>query len=192
MECTKYIDQIESDSDSHNNQILVAIHAKRNQDNQLTERPPKITPEQKRIFDQKLAMSLYMTNVPFVYVSSPYTVDAYRTMVPGYKLPHRSSLSGPLLNDAYQSVKRQVDEILASSYFLNIISNESENINKSRIINLSIHTDHGTFHYRSEDVGSMKFSSANIAQWIMARLEEIVKGFWEKINSFASDTCATM
>jgi len=41
---------------------------------------------------------------------------------------------------------------------------ESDDIVKNRIINISIQRDRGTFHYGSEDAGSIAFTSQNIAQ----------------------------
>jgi len=73
-------------------------------------------------------------------------------------------LSTTLMDKAYASTKAAVEEILGSNYFLNIIFDESDDIVKNRIINISIQRDRGTFHYCSEDAGSMAFTSQNIAQ----------------------------
>lgn len=85
-----------------------------------------------------------------------------------------------------------MDEILRSNYFLNIIFDQSNNIVKNRIINIFIRSDKGTFHYCSEIAGSMVFTSQNITQWVMNKLNNLLHGDWERINSSATDTCSTM
>ena len=74
------------------------------------------------------------------------------------------SLRTILLDNAYASTNSEVDEILLPNYFLNIICDESDDIVKNRIINISIQTDRETFHDCSEDAGSMPFTSQNITQ----------------------------
>ena len=152
----------------------------------------KLRPEDKAIADQKFALAIYMNNLPFSLIQSPYILESLQFIAPAYKPPTMEALRTTLLDNAYASIRMEVDEILRSNYFLNIIFDESDDIVKNRIINISIQTDRGTFHYCSEDAGSMAFTSQNITQWVMNKMNNLLHGDWERINSFATDTCSTM
>ena len=117
----------------------------------------KLRPVDKVTADQRFALAIYMNNLLFSLTQSPYLLESLQFITPAYKPPTMHSLRTTLLNHAYAGTKTEVDEILQSNYFLNIIFDESDDIVKNRIINISIQTDRGTFHYCSEDAGSIAF-----------------------------------
>jgi len=133
-----------------------------------------------------------MNNLPFNLTQSPYFLAPFQKISPAYKPPSSFLLRTTLLDETYLLVKEDVEKVIQSSYYLNIITDESENVSKDRIINISINTDRGTFHYCSENAGSMAFTAENLASWLMTRLGALIKGDWGRINSFATDTCSTM
>ena len=70
----------------------------------------------------------------------------FRTLNPVYKPPDRKALAGPLLDKVYIQVKEKIDSIIQSTKLLNIVIDESTNINNARIVNISIHTPSDAFH----------------------------------------------
>lgn len=152
----------------------------------------KLSATEKNAADEKFALFFYMNNLPFKLAQSSYYLTFSNFIAPAYTLPNEKALRTTLLDQSYQSLKDEIDNRLRASFCLNIITDESENISKDRIINLSIGTDMGIFHYRSENVGSMAFTADNIANWIMQKLDDLLRGDWNRINSFATDTCSTM
>jgi len=123
----------------------------------------KLRPVGKATADQKFALAIYLNNLLFSLTQSSYFLDSLQFIAPAYKPPTMDVVRTTLLDNAYASTKAEVEEILQSNYFLNIIFEKGVDIVKNRIINISIQTDRGTFHYCSEDTGSIAFTSQNIA-----------------------------
>ena len=133
-----------------------------------------------------------MNNLPFNVTQSFYFLAPFQKISSAYKPPSSFLLRTTLLDETDLLVKEEVEKVIRSSYYLNIITDESENMSKDCIINISVNTDKGTFHYCSENAGSLAFTAENLASWLMAKLGELIKGDWGRINSFATDTCSTM
>jgi len=158
----------------------------------ITSRVQRLSPTEKHDADISFALAIYMNNLPFNVTQSPYFLALFQKISPAYKPPSSFLLRTTLLDETYHLVKEDVEKVIQSSYYLNIITDESENISKDRIINISVNTDRGTFHYYSENAGSMAFTAENLAAWLMGKLGELIQGDWDRINSFATDTCSTM
>jgi hypothetical protein len=89
-------------------------------------------------------------------------------------------------------LKTGVEERLASFHHFNVVTDESTNINGSRIMNLSIHIGAGSFHWISEDVGATQLNVDEIARWVKSQLQIITKNNLQRVNSIATDTCQIM
>ena len=112
---------------------------------------------------------------------------------PAYKgPPTRKTIAGPLLDAAYSEIKGKVDAILNDLDWLNIVTDESNDINHSRICNISIHTPYGSLHYISEDIGAKRMDAAGCANWLRTHLQKLTDNDFARINSIATDTCNTM
>lgn len=111
---------------------------------------------------------------------------------PAYKPPTRKTIAGPLLDESFAKLQSQVNQLISGLPLLNIVTDESTNINDARIANISIHTPYGAFHYISEDVGTRRLSAENTATWLQSHLEVLSNGDLSRINSLITDTCATM
>jgi hypothetical protein len=112
---------------------------------------------------------------------------------PAYKgPPTRKTIAGPLLDAAYSEIKGKVDAILNDLDWLNIVTDESNDINHSRICNISIHTPYGSLHYISEDIGAKRMDAAGYANWLRTHLQKLTDNDFARINSIATDTCNTM
>jgi hypothetical protein len=153
---------------------------------------PKISAVAGKDLDLKAAMALYMSASPFTLFMQPAMETFLKTLNPAYKIPERRQFSGQLLDEAYNRVKTQVDRVLKDNGLLNLIVDESTDIATHTIMNLSVHTQNGVFHYASESIGDERRTANATMTWIVARMLDLTQGRLERVNSLAADTCATM
>lgn len=153
---------------------------------------PMMTMEEQHILDELFAQVCYEEGLSFSVFESPAMKRALYRLNPAFEPPTRQAISGPLLDSAYNKLKDEVDEILNKETNLNIITDESSNINKSRIANISVNTQFGTFYLLSEDLGAMRSTSTNMANWLEQHLLTLTQGNLQRISSIATDTCQTM
>jgi len=142
--------------------------------------------------DLSFTLAVYMNNLPFNLTQLPYFLAPLQKISPPYKPPSPYHLRTTILDQMYIQVKDDMEKVIQSSYYLNIITDQGENKLKDQIINISVNPGRGTFYYTAENAGSMSFTAENLASWLMTKLGVIVKGNWERINSFATDMCSTM
>ena len=109
-----------------------------------------------------------------------------------YKLPSWQRIAGDLLDAVYCNIQADINAFITSSDRLNIVTDESSNINHSRICNISIQTSASAIHYISEDVGSKKLDTRGCVLWLLQHLFSITNSDISLINSIATDTCPTM
>src|SRR2546423_5473826 len=166
--------------------------SKRPTHNQETISFPTMSKAQHDALDEEFVAVCYEEGLPFSLFESPSMKRALHQLNPSYKPPSRHRIAGPLLDKAYSKMKDKVDKYLDSLSELNVITDESSNINKARIGNISIHTPIGSIHWLSEDLGSMQSLSVNIAEWLEGHLNTLTHGNLERINSCATDTCPAM
>lgn len=159
---------------------------------QTTLQIPRISPETKAQLDLLFASVCYVDGACFSLYESSTMQQALQRLNPAYKPPSRKTVAGPLLDVAYSTLKVRVDKAIRSEPWLNVITDESSNINNARICNISVHTGLGSFHWLSEDIGSKQATSLNIASWLRNHLQNLSNNDVSRINSVATDTCATM
>jgi Protein of unknown function (DUF 659) len=153
---------------------------------------PKLLDHDKAQLDSDFANVCYVQSLPFNIYESDAMKVALNKLNPAYKPPTRQAISTHLLDSAYESLKVKVDAVIQGLHFLNVISDESTNINNNRIFNISLHTDAGAIHWHSEDIGDRQMTASNIANILKTRLLELSNGDLKRINTVATDTCPTM
>src|SRR5579859_521295 len=131
---------------------------------------PTLSTAQHEALDEDFAAVCYEEGLPFMLFESPAMKRALHRLNPSYKPPSRQKIAGPLLDKAYSKAKHKVEVYLDSLSELNVITDESSNINKARIANISIHTPIRSIHWLSEDLGSMQSTSVNMAEWLERHL----------------------
>jgi len=104
-----------------------------------------------------------MNYLLFNITQLPYFLAPLQKTLPAYKPPNSFLLRTTLLDETYHLVKEDVEKVIRLSYYLNIITDERQNISKDQIINISVNTDWGTFHYCSENAESMALTAENLA-----------------------------
>jgi len=152
----------------------------------------KITPAQKDELDLKFAMACFLQGLSFNVYEGIGLKDALHALHPAYKPPSRKTIAGPLLDKAYAQVKGHMDKLIADNPALNIVCDESSDINSSRISNISIHTQYGSIFWASDDVGATRMNAENVTAWLKSHLMKISDNNLSRINSLATDTCKTM
>ena len=111
---------------------------------------------------------------------------------PLYKPPSRQRIAGPLLDKAYSKMKDKVDEYLDSFSELKVITDESSNINKAHITNISIHTLISLIHWLFEDLSSIQSLLVIIVEQLKGYLHALTYDNLKCINSYAMDIYPVM
>src|SRR5436190_16426721 len=102
---------------------------------------PKISSETKALLDVNFAEACYVSGLPLTIYQDEAMQRGFRTLNPAYKPPNRKALAGSLLDKVYSHVKEKVDSAIQETTLLNNITDESTDINNSRIVNISIQDD---------------------------------------------------
>ena len=148
---------------------------------------------QKRELDILAALTCYHANLSFNIWQNDYFKLLLQALKPGYQPPTPWQLGNTLLDDVYHSVKGRVDSIIADQDEVQLVLDESTNINNSRLLNLFIITGRGALFSGLINLGKETASADYLVDVIT---EQIVRlfgpEFIKKVISFATDTCSTM
>ena len=153
---------------------------------------PSLSLIAKQRFDRLAAMAVYCGARPFALYTDPAMKAFLKGLNAAYTPPDRQTLAGPLLDDCYDDMKAKVDGRLANYSLLNFVTDESSSIQFNKIINLSIQTADGVFFQCSEPVRVQSMASEHYAEWIFGRMVEATCNDLSRVNSLATNTCATM
>lgn len=109
----------------------------------------------------------------------------------GYKSPGQNQMSEILLDEIYIYTKDKFETILKENFLLNIICDESDNVKKKQILNMTVFIkDHYAFYIFSEFAEDKRLDAAKNACWILAKMLELTVGNLGKIQSITTDTCS--
>jgi len=153
---------------------------------------PRISKSEKANLDIQAAMWCFMGNHPFTMFESTFAMTFLHGLNSAYKPPSRKMISGPLLDAVYSQVKTRTDNVITTLQHINVIMDESTNINSTRISNISIQLDAGSLHYISEDIWTIQMTAFASAQWLRSHLINLVSNEPTRLNSITNDTCSTM
>lgn len=143
------------------------------------------------------AMSVYMTNLPFTHFENPYVSAHEKAFYPQYTPPSHNLLAGPLLDEAYNIVKAEVDNKLLARD-LNFFTDETGNIRKERVINFCCHvppsatSTGGGFHIKAETGVAETMDAKTQALWLYQQFIDTTKGELGRVNCLTTDTCGVM
>jgi Protein of unknown function (DUF 659) len=184
--CTKYLEAQKTSN------TITRLADARKPINQTQIIVPTINSETKKFIDIDAARVCYEEGLLFTLFEKPAMRRFLLRLNPAYKPPLRKQIASPLLDATHSRLKETIDRAIQSLDLLNIVTDESSNINKERIANIWVHTDFGSIHWLSECLGTTQMTSLNIAMWIQDHLQTICNGDWERINSISNDTCNAM
>lgn len=153
---------------------------------------PRLTRDEKHDLDLRAALSCFMGSHAFNMYENSYTKDFLHRLNPAYKPPSRMTIAGPLLDEVYSAIKARTDVLISSLDGINVITDESSNINTNRIANISVHSRYGALHYVSENIRAKRMTASAAAQWLRNHLLALSNNRLDCINSISNDTCSTM
>ena len=104
------------------------------------------------MLDYKAALAIVCGARPFSLFDESHMEDFVQSLDSSYLIPHRDVFAGRLLDEIYNTTKKEVKEYIKGQQYLNFIVDKSSNILHNRVINLCVNTFYGTFHICSEVV----------------------------------------
>ena len=110
-------------------------------------------------------MTIYMGNLSFNHYENKYVKDHFHYVNLKYTLSNHKALSDHILNDCYDTVYGKVNRELQSSRWLNLYTNESNNIKRQRVINFLAHVfseydSEGECFYIKSEINDFKIINA--------------------------------
>jgi len=153
---------------------------------------------------EALAEAVYIDGLPFsVFRTHKQLSKAIHKIHEAIKLPNRHELAGPLLKRCFAKYSRLTNHVVLSEPGLNLIVDESNNIQKSRTIVVCVNSSSkGAFFTSSEVLKGVLMTGEFSANWTYNQMKKMVdpegkaidaelKQLLTKINSAAFDTCPT-
>ena len=106
---------------------------------------PTLSNEEQEAINRMAAMALYKTRGGF----SNFEDEDYATFLhrlnPVYKIPSARLFSGRLLDEAYDTVRGELQVVLDKCTYFNFVTDGSLNKRNDHIVNLSVYTEIGIF-----------------------------------------------
>jgi len=128
-----------------------------------------------RVLEEKAALAIYTTGLPFSIFDSPAVQNLFHALNPGFKLPSRKKLAGSLLNHHVEEMREQVIQ-KTKREFICMQADGWSDVNNHRIVNLTGICKGKAYLIDSIDTGSMPHNAENVAKWIMKGITDYVGG----------------
>jgi hypothetical protein len=129
----------------------------------------KSTTEINRIF----GMAIFAGSRPFSMFESVEMKALFQALNPDYKIPGRTQLSTTILQDCYTQVKLDVEKQISNSQYLNISVDESTDIRKRRIVNISATDGKRSYFIASKDVGATSMNAVSFSNWTFEQVRHL-------------------
>lgn len=137
--------------------------------------------------------AMLQSGMPFHSFSNKAWKDLFAEL--NYSPPGRDKLSGDLLIASYEEMKKKVDRIIDSQGVgcrLNFISDESDALNKDRIMNVSVNVSEGqAFHLTTCNTGSLKADHKGLYNLLVSKIKAQIGEDLSRWSSLCTDTCGT-
>jgi hypothetical protein len=117
-----------------------------------------------------LAMAIFSGARPFTLFADQDMLAFLQALDPTFYPPSRDTIGTRLLDDCYAVVKQSVDLEVDKIEYLNITADESTDIRKRRIANLSVLDQSRSFYYCNKDVGDERMTATATADWIQEQV----------------------
>jgi hypothetical protein len=149
--------------------------------------------DHKANLDALAALAVYGDGRPFSLFESPYMREFLKALNSAYSPPSSDRMSHTLLDQAYTDCQAEIQPYLDATEKLNVIFDETTAIGGRRVINVIVGTEQGPFFYRLITIPQGESATAeNFAKYLQPVLHNLCGGDYLRINSFSTDTCATM
>lgn len=117
-----------------------------------------------------LAMAIFSGARPFTLFADQDMLAFLQALDPTFHPPSHDTIGTRLLDDCYAAVKQVVDTEVDKIEYLNITADESTDIQKRRIANLSVLDQNRSFYYCNKDVGDERMTAIATADWIQEQV----------------------
>jgi hypothetical protein len=134
---------------------------------------------------------MFKTGMPFTAFEDDTWKDFFAEF--GYKTLSPTLISTRLLDEAYEKMEKDVDLQLRASCTLNLVTDESTDISRHRIINTLVLTNNQDCFYISNveaEVGKLR--AEQITDQAIQTVTRITHKDLSKWTSWTTDTCAVM
>jgi hypothetical protein len=91
-----------------------------------------------------------------------------------FNVPSRNQLSTTILEDCYAQVKLDVEKQISKAQYLNVTVDESTDIRKRRIANISVTDGRRSYCVASKDIGDTSMSATACADWILEQVKHFI------------------
>lgn len=151
-----------------------------------------LTEAKKKEIDMMLGKFIIRTGVSFRVVESAAFKDFVTALNPAYaaSMPSAKKVAGPLLDEQYSECMSVLEEILAGSENLTLVSDGWTNVKGDHLVNFCIKApNRKPFFYRSIDTSGTSQDAGAIANEIISVVEELGA---EKFASVITDNAPVM
>lgn len=139
--------------------------------------------------EELFALAVYTSTANFALFDTPEWSDFFNKL--GFKVPDRHKLSGPLLDAAYNKIKPQVQAVADAASYIQIVSDGSSNVTKTRIENISFLTGGISYYWRNTGIGATSVGAQRTADHVRKAALEITRNNLKRWTAFSTDTCST-
>lgn len=149
--------------------------------------------EQAKELDKAYARAVYTHNLPL----SLWELKGMKTVITmlhrGYKPPSRWQLSHGLLRECYQELVEQVEPKIQAASSLQLILDETTDINNERVMNLFINTPSGCFFKGLTQLKGNQVDASFLCNSLQTQIVQLVGvENLSKVTAFSTDTCSLM
>jgi hypothetical protein len=122
--------------------------------------------------DQLAGMALFAGARPFTTFESIEMKEFHKALQanPTYKIPSRQQFAESVLDNCYTHVQKQVNQLLDKSQYLNVSVDETTDIRKRRIMNISVTDGKRSFCIALQALNDEKLNAESITNWIVERV----------------------
>ena len=134
-------------------------------------------------------MAVFTSTTSFSMFDTDEQKEFFKAL--NYKTLKRTQLSSTLLNRCYTRVKAQVQSITDSASNIQIVTDGSANIAKTRVENVSFLVDNILYYQKSIGVGVVKIGADQSIRNLVDSVKEITQNALNRWTSYSSNTCPT-
>lgn len=120
--------------------------------------------------DRLAGMALYAGTRPFSTFESVEMKEFIKALNSNYTIPSRQRFAESILDDCYSHTQSKVYKQLDQSQYLNVTVDETTDIRKRRIMNISVTDSKRSFCIALQRLNDEKMNAASITDWIVERV----------------------
>lgn len=151
----------------------------------------KVSPDEQKLLNKKLAKCMYSANLPFQLVENVEFLDFMKTIRPQYKVPTRFELADGLLKSTYDEVKQSVRNDLKGKEVTILQDGWSTNQN-SPVIAHSVSTGTKSYFIKAENAGTNKKDAEYCKKLLEDTINELEEEYECKVIGTVNDSCNVM